>query len=102
MELCGPQDRPRHAGALHQLLGRELGAVVGEWNPVDADNRDIGEVGDPGLAGQIEQTARALDIDLLGVLAWAACRVDNCVDARERRRQPRAALKLSLRPLYRA
>ena len=62
MELGGALDRPGHDFLGHDGLGRQLGAVVGEGDPLQAHYRDIDDVLDVRALSRLEQPAGAVNV----------------------------------------
>ena len=70
VELRGAQHRVADAGGFQRLFDAKLGPVVGQRDPIDADDRDMDDVRDAGPRAAV--TRFCMEVTSLSRVPWVA------------------------------
>src|SRR5260370_5188718 len=99
MRLGRPEDGPGESAVHNEVCGGELGLSDGIGDRINAHNRHGDHMRDTCLAGSLQQTARAFDIDLPGMAVPTGGGMDYHINALDCLSQARTSLQISLHPL---
>ena len=100
MELGRTDDSRRHRARFDGLFGFTLVLVVGVWNLVDTDDRDVDEVRYVRFGSGIEEPLGPVNINCLRIPAGITGGMDNDIDTADRLIDPSSIGEIEFDPLY--